>query len=259
VLAQLTSIEQAPFAYSVWLRPFSSTGRIWVIEKSKYVRLKSEEISKGGYHVEWGDFETFLAIVLEPFAPLIALGAGGEQIGAGRIHVSEENWQDRFKLLAGSAHSVFLLPSRRSGTQWELCWLLETPRILQRCIFVVPPLPDLKLRIRASFAAPGVKYLPSTKLSERGYSTLRWQQQLWDVRSEVMKTLAQFLLPEEYAKLERARHGALFQLSSESGPHIVRYSELAVSEPWWTYWSGPRFSQSRLRSAVLDLINFINN
>jgi hypothetical protein len=263
-LAQLTSTGEVPFSYSVWLRPFYSTGRVWVVEKSRPVKFKGEDISKAGYHVEWGDFETFLAIAIESFAPLIALGVGGEQIGAGRIDIAEDDWQNTFKLLAGSAHSVFFLPFHRSGTQWELHWLLETPRVLQRCIFVVPPLPDLDLRTRAGFAAPGVKDLPSNELGpfsgiDQSDIALRRQQQLWDVRSEVMDTLAQLLVSEDYAKLEKARHGALFQLTGESGPHIVRYSKLEVSAPWWNYWSGPRFSQPQLRSTVLDLIDLINN
>ncbi|MET9634469.1 hypothetical protein ABZX92_44145 [Lentzea sp. NPDC006480] len=138
VLADLRGGRESR-GHSVWLRSFQSTGRVRVIARSKYVKLKNEDVSKGGLHVYLGDFETMLAEAVEHVAPLIALGESGEQIGAGRVRTREEDWREVFTLLTTSAHTIYLMPSLRPGTQWELDQVLMTPDLLRRCVFVLPP------------------------------------------------------------------------------------------------------------------------
>ncbi|MDT7789017.1 MAG: hypothetical protein QOF58_7436, partial [Pseudonocardiales bacterium] len=151
--------------HSVWLRSFQSTGRVRVIAKSKYVKLKGEDVEKGGLHIYLGDFETMLAEAVEHVAPLIALGESGEQIGAGRVRTREEDWREVFTLLTASAHTIYLMPSLRPGTQWELDQVLTTPDLLRRCVFVLPPEYEPRLRVRARFEEPGAARTRNTDVT----------------------------------------------------------------------------------------------
>jgi len=62
------------------------------------------------------DFERLLAIAVDSYAPLIALGRPGEQVGAGRILTTEERWQEDFRKLAEAARLILLMPSAHPGT-----------------------------------------------------------------------------------------------------------------------------------------------
>jgi len=84
------------------------------------------------------DFETFLARILSEKAPIIALGSPGEIVGAGRIHVEETEWREKFAWLAENAELIFIIPGAREGILWEIEWI-KLNRLLDKCIFVCPP------------------------------------------------------------------------------------------------------------------------
>lgn len=222
--------------YSLWLRPFLSTGRIRIIAKSRYVKLKHEDESKGGYHIYFGDFETVLAEAVEPIAPLVALGDDGEQVGAGRVKVGETEWQDTFVLLASRAHSIFLMPSLRPGTQWELNYTLNTPEVLRKCVFVLPPDYRLQGRVRAKFEVPGASDVH--------------QPDVLEARRDALEALSQLLADEDYLAMENAASGALFRLGGSSGSQLVELLPLRVATWWLGYWEGPRFVAASVRSTA---------
>jgi hypothetical protein len=147
-------------AFSLWLRPFTSTGRVWVVNKSRPVKLGHESDDKFGYHVEFADLETLLAMVVEPVAPLIALGASGEQVGAGRVTTAGTEWQEAFLVLATAADMIFLLPASNPGTSWETEQLLLHPDWLDKCVFVLPPAYSVTDRVRADFIVAGARRVP---------------------------------------------------------------------------------------------------
>lgn len=117
--------------YSLYLRPFLSTGKIQITDfEARGVTFISPEAER--------DLETVFAEALEPIAPLIALGIQGEQEGAGRVHTLNKNWQSDFIILAENAKLILLLPSNRSGTLWEIHWILKN-KVLNKCFFFMPP------------------------------------------------------------------------------------------------------------------------
>jgi hypothetical protein len=146
---QLADEIGAPF--TLYLRPFTSTGRVRIPLKS--VVLKRGVIagpattwdpqlgrtSRFKRYVTFGDFETELADGVDPQAPLVALGKPGEQIGAGRIVTSDEDWQAKFNQLATRAVAIVLVPSLRPGTRAETDAILSTPEWVIKTMFFVPP------------------------------------------------------------------------------------------------------------------------
>jgi hypothetical protein len=142
--------------YFLYLRPFVSTGKVKIALKSE-MRLRQAQdytnhaipfgfVNEGQTkkpYVTWGDLETELAAALESHGQMIALGEPGEQIGSGRIQSTEETWQADFFRLAKGARLIFLLPSTRDGTKWEIGRILQDRRLRRKSIFIVPPDEDL--------------------------------------------------------------------------------------------------------------------
>jgi hypothetical protein len=87
---------------------------------------------------ETTDLETMLERAVHQSGILVALGQPGEMIGAGRVAVAEEEWKDRFAALARYAACIFVIPSHRTGTAWEIQWLHQND-LLAKCVFVMPP------------------------------------------------------------------------------------------------------------------------
>lgn len=92
----------------------------------------------------WYDLETLLAHLVEPWAPLIGLGTPGEQLGAGRLESSDPTWRDQVVQLSAAAQRIFLLPSNRPGTAWELDHIAPRPHLLAKPVFIVPPTTDVR-------------------------------------------------------------------------------------------------------------------
>jgi hypothetical protein len=126
--------NQAP-RYFLYLRPFFLTGRM-TLQNQEHgaVPLLVNYYSEP----ETIDFETKLERAIRNFGLLIALGQPGEVVGAGRLRVSEDEWKGRFQELARSAAGIFVVPSHRTGTKWEIEWL-QNHSYLSKCIFVMPP------------------------------------------------------------------------------------------------------------------------
>jgi hypothetical protein len=115
------------------------------------------------------DLEALLAQAVEPFAPLIALGLPREQIGAGRVRCNEETWQQELELLARGASFIFVLPSDRSGTRWEIEWLLKND-LTEKCLFLMPP-----------------EQLAATLVKKDRHRSFRWAETWKTIAAEICK------------------------------------------------------------------------
>ena len=126
--------------YFLYLRPFSSTGKIKIKLKSKnYYHRVSGYKAKAYITDVWGDLETTLAEAVEPLGTFLALGKPGEHLGAGRVFTDDSHWRDEFFRLAHGAKGILIVPSTHSGTKWEIEQLLYNPFLLYKTIFIIPP------------------------------------------------------------------------------------------------------------------------
>jgi hypothetical protein len=62
-------------------------------------------------------------------------------IGAARVETTDEDWFNRFRLLAGQARYVFLIPGVSEGTLREIKWIREQG-LLEKTFFLQPPRGD---------------------------------------------------------------------------------------------------------------------
>ncbi len=125
--------------FILYLRPFVSTGKIGA-ETTNVIGLRSGPIGQTQFAVmsDRVEFEEEIEKALRPLGKLVALGKPLEHMGAGRIRVEDEVWQDAIKLLIDRAEMIVLLPSPRPGTCWEVEHLL-TSGALKKTIVVDPP------------------------------------------------------------------------------------------------------------------------
>ncbi len=130
-------------SYVLYLRPFTSTGKIRVLlkhEEKSYRRINLMiKHRKPETNNVWGDLETTLTEAIEPFASLIALGKPGEYVGAGRIQTDDLHWKDEFIVLANNARQILIVPSTHDGTKWELDRLFSDESLLGKTVFIIPP------------------------------------------------------------------------------------------------------------------------
>jgi len=123
--AQSLPDKGTPERFGLYLRPFLSTGRIRINIHRLY---ESVEV----------DFEMLFAYSLKPYVPVIALGQPGEHVGAGRINTTDSDWQAVASSLIENAQCVYIVPSNRPGTLWEVQFLRQT-RALSKAVFIMPP------------------------------------------------------------------------------------------------------------------------
>lgn len=84
------------------------------------------------------DFESAIAYYLAPYMNILAVGRQGEHVGAGRIEMSNDDWQANVARLAAEANPILLVPSDRPGTLWEILMLKEKG-YFSKTVFVMPP------------------------------------------------------------------------------------------------------------------------
>lgn len=123
--------------YVLYLRPFSTTGRLAVTNpKRRWLPF----LPSYHEHRETLEFETLLSEAQPAALPLIALGRPGEHIGAGRIRVDDANWRDAFDHLVTQANWIIMIPSHEGETRWEITQLIAG-RHLDKTVFLMPPQP----------------------------------------------------------------------------------------------------------------------
>lgn len=123
------SKSKMPTFYSLYLRAFSTTGKM------------PKQVVHNNFEQKWGeihsDFESIIALSVENFCPLIALGHKGENIGAGRVECNEIDWKKKLKKLAQKAKYIFIIPFNTKGTLWEIDFIKKY-KIIDKCIFLMP-------------------------------------------------------------------------------------------------------------------------
>jgi hypothetical protein len=287
-LAAIQNDAPAPYgAYSIWLRPFTSTGRCWAIARSTKAGTKNQPAMVTGYRVVVADLETLLATVMEPMAPVIALGQSGEQVGAGRVDVPDDRWQEAFAVLARSAHAIFLLPSTREGTHWEIDFLMREPALLERTVFLVPPaffghvmggivgverdpgaraLGNRRKLYRSRYADRTAKgaYEAYERLQAVNTEVIRdvLEAEAPEVRAEAFRTLEGILPAQDYAAVIGATGGtlsrgggALVKLGNDGAVRVTALASLRVGDTgWYRFSSGPRFDELLFRTGLLDMV-----
>lgn len=135
-LVRQRSVEEDIASYALYLRPFSTTGRLIVANpKRRWLPILPSYFA----HEETLEFETLLSDALTPDLPLIALGRPGEHIGAGRLAVPDEEWREVFQRLIRNAKWILMIPSDEGETRWEVEQLV-TQGYLSKTLFVMPPM-----------------------------------------------------------------------------------------------------------------------
>jgi hypothetical protein len=119
--------------YTVYLRPFASTNRL---------EAQSQEGAFGQGEIPVHlDLESVLTRALRKECPLVALGRPGDMDeGAGRIQVSDDEWQSTIARLSEQATMLLIIPSAHPGTLWEFRRLAKSP-LLTRTLMVMPEQP----------------------------------------------------------------------------------------------------------------------
>jgi len=119
--------------YAVYLRPFASTDRL-----EAQPQKGDLDLGETPTHL---DLERVLTRTLHNDCPLVALGREGEIYeGAGRIQVSDDEWQRTVTRLSDRATMFLIIPSGHPGTLWELKSLAASP-LLTRTLLVMPEEP----------------------------------------------------------------------------------------------------------------------
>jgi hypothetical protein len=126
--------NETPQPYTVYLRPFASTGEISDVSISAPVPGLSG-VNFGGEEIE---LEAQMERAVRPLGPLVALGRPLEHIGAGRILVGEDEWRGAIKLLLSKARLIIMLPSARLGTLEEVEMIIDSG-LIGRAVLIDPP------------------------------------------------------------------------------------------------------------------------
>lgn len=141
LLRQSVTLGNEDRTFCLYLRPFRSTGSISVsvLDSTGYMKTPRGKPLPPTHDQRFHDLETLLAMALDGYTPLVALGRPGEQVGAGRILTTDENWRQVFSHLANKATLILLLPSPQPGTTWELRIVLNDFILLSKTLFIIPP------------------------------------------------------------------------------------------------------------------------
>ncbi|WP_141753564.1 hypothetical protein [Streptomyces agglomeratus] len=193
----------SPPRFAVYLRPFDSTHRL----KSQPA---SADLNTVGFPVHQ-DLETLLYAALPDDLPLIGAGREGDVlIGAGRVVLAEDSWQQPVIRLAEAASLIILIPSANPGTLWEMQWLLKHGA-LSRTVFVMPELPlnpRMQYSIQPYLGRPFVR-------TYHGKTHFRDHAAQWDRAVQAAAQIGLRLPPYRY-------EGALFTLADTGALRALR-------------------------------------
>jgi hypothetical protein len=118
--------------FYLYLRAFETTGRL-------RAPLFSFDLATLGLgRLRTNELESFIGAAMVKSGPLIALGRPGENLGAGRVITSDDDWRSDIVLLTAQAKAILLIPSHHAGTLWEIQHL-EEQGLLAKTVFVMPP------------------------------------------------------------------------------------------------------------------------
>ena len=188
VFGQLQSGRKPP-AFSLYLRPFNFTGQAATADLlagalQQGAGTASRYLSKIAF-----DLEAPLMRATAGVAPLVCLGQPLDHIGAGRILVPDEGWKEAIHLLMAQADCIFIIPSTRPGTLWEIDSMVETGTI-KKCVFI-----DLKD-------------------SKKAHELFRQEKEWPDIRTSLLA--AGFELPDN------SKSGSIFAFAGTKQPRFQK-------------------------------------
>ncbi len=97
-------------------------------------------------------FEQSIADRFNDLGPLIAVGEPGEKlphIGAARVHLNDDEWQDAVIGWVGDARLIVMIAGPTEWIRWELAQILEKQR-LGELFILIPPRPASKALAKTS-------------------------------------------------------------------------------------------------------------
>jgi hypothetical protein len=157
--------------FTLYLRPFAATNEIddEVLQPiAAGMPMLSFAFAPARY-----ELEQQIERATRDVGPLVALGEPLEHVGAGRVRVTDDTWQDAVRLLTRHAALIVLLPSARPGTLWEIEHILDTG-LVERTVMIDPPNLSRKgdryhqenewTKVRAAFAARGYEIAPDSRV-----------------------------------------------------------------------------------------------
>jgi hypothetical protein len=121
----------APPPYFLYLRPFYADELL--IENP---RVSSIAFLPSHYYDPTVSWESVFADRIETFGRLVSLGTSTDSLSADRIESSDATWIRDFVLLASFADCIFIWPSTRPGTRWEIRWL-EEHGLARKAVFLI--------------------------------------------------------------------------------------------------------------------------
>jgi hypothetical protein len=89
--------------------------------------------------------ERWLTHALKQIGPFVAVGEPGDKLaplGAARLYVADNEWQEKIDALVRRAAAVVLCPETSAGTRWEV---MEVARLIDcRRVLIIVPNPALR-------------------------------------------------------------------------------------------------------------------
>lgn len=133
--------------------------------------------------VQLSSVEEELAAVLHGIGPVVAIGRPGEplpELGAARLYVSHDAWQQAVGNLMRQAGLVVVRVGASPGVLWEVDQALThvpRDRLVLAMIGNVPPVPEIVDRLSAALGAPLSQALPDAwpEPRRRTWRDLFWQ------------------------------------------------------------------------------------
>ncbi len=124
--------EASPPPFFLYLRPFYSDAL-----SIQNPRLVSLSFLPAHYYAPTVSWESVFTERVETYGRVVSLGTPSESLSADRIESTDAEWMLTFVALASFADCIFVWPSTRTGTRWEIEWLLRE-HFSRKTVFVVP-------------------------------------------------------------------------------------------------------------------------
>jgi len=122
--------------FSLYLRPFDTEDSI-VYDNATVVDKIFAFVPGNALNEDAVDFEFYLSSSLENECALYAIGSPTNSMGAAKVFVPDDGWNDTFCDLAKRAKVIFVLPFYTLSTAYEIRWLKEN-NVLKKVIFIMP-------------------------------------------------------------------------------------------------------------------------
>jgi uncharacterized membrane protein YgcG len=89
------------------------------------------------------DFEAVLVYLIGQISEIVALDRKDDNIGAAKLRVPDEKWQEAVSDLAGKASLIVIIPHDSVGVIWEIQHLLKS-KLMHKAFFIMPPVAFLR-------------------------------------------------------------------------------------------------------------------